>query len=65
MFLILNSQSCIRSSSSCKASFNDRSLNIVPASGIMLFKELVMLVVQMLAGQNLSFVSTALSSFSR
>ena len=43
---------------------NDGSLNIVSASGLMLFKCLMMLVVQLVVRQNLSFVSTTLSSFS-
>ena len=58
-------QSFIRSNSACKISFNDESLNIMPAKSLMLFKELAILVVQQVVEQNLSFLSTTLSSFSR
>ena len=50
----LSPQSFIRSNSACEISFNDGSLNILPTSGLMLFKDLMMLVVQLVAKQNLS-----------
>ena len=61
MSLILNPRSFIPSNSAGKISCNDGYLNIVSPIGFMLFKELVMLVVQLVAWNNLSFVSTIFS----
>ena len=52
----------IQSNSAWKISFNDGSLIIVPAIGLTVFKELAMLVVQLGARQNPSFVSTTFLS---
>ena len=64
MSSILSPRLFIRSNSGCEISLNDGSFNIVPASGFMLLKCLIMLVVQLVARQNLSFVSTTLTPFS-
>ena len=55
---IMNPRSFIRPNSGCKISSNDRSLITVPANDLMLFEELVMMVVQLVTGQNLSLVLT-------
>ena len=58
-------QSFIRFNSAYKIPFNDQSIDIMSVKSLMLFKELTRLVVQLVAREKLSFLSTTLSSVSR